>query len=340
MIKIINNKNELEILKPDLEEVYRNHKGFSFFSPTYILESINKSEYKKDITSLYFVLIKPKNKILSYIPFYIDSKKTLRFIFDKHTDFCGVIGQKPDLYIFKDLSKKILNESRIHNVSLDNMLPGDSLLNNLKHFLGDGVAITCYNNHSFIHINDKGFLGHLKSKEKSELKRVRNKNESLTFEVLNGNKAFPAKEIKAIRNQMIANKIRNNNFFGDSFLSFSKSLYDAGELEIFTKWNGDTLVSSSLVLKNSYSNVRLVWIDLYADIQYINLSSYIDYVYYLKSYSPLILNFGRGSYDYKTKNFQPEVKNLYNLRYSKSKYKFLFTNYYLVRYFLKRVIKE
>jgi hypothetical protein len=341
MLEVIDDIEILYHLKSELEDVYNNHTGWSFYSPTFFLTAYKEFQFESDKTHLFFIIMREDNKIVSYIPLYIDQKKTLRFIFDEHTDFCGVIGVQPDFNFFKDLSKVILNESKINKISLDNLLPDDSLLNHLKHFLGVGTAITSYNNHSFISSGvSSSFLWHLKSKERSELKRVQNKNADFDFLVFDGDQVFPEEQIKLLRNQMIANKSRTLDFFEDRFLTFSKLLYKGGELEVFTKWNNKQLLSCSLVLKNSKTNFRMVWIDLFADIQFINLSAYVNYIRYLENNQPSVLSFGRGSYDFKTKNFQPLIQNIYNLRFSKSKCDILFSNYYQLKYFLKRIIKN
>ncbi|MNL38882.1 hypothetical protein D3C87_1611270 [compost metagenome] len=84
----------------------------------------------------------------------------------------------------------------------------------------------------------------------------------------------------------------------------------------------------------------MVWIDLYADVQLINLSAYVDYIDHLRGSSPLLLSFGRGSYDYKARNFQPDLQNLYNLRYSKNKFDFFFSHYQGIKQFVKRLVRE
>lgn len=341
MLEVIDDIKILYDIKLELEEVYNKHVGWSFNSPTFFLTAYKEFQFESDKTHLFFIIMRENNKIVSYIPLYIDQKKILRFIFDEHTDFCGVIGEKPNFNFFKDLSKVILKDSKINRISLDNLLPDDPLLNHLNNFLGTGATIYSYNNHSFISLTtSKGFLEHLKSKEKSELKRIQNKNKDFDFEVFDGGKVFPENLMKELRNQMIANKSRSADFLDDSFLSFSKVLYNAGELEVFSKWDNGKLVSASMVLSKNKSNYRMVWIDLFENIQFVNLSAYVDYIHYLEQYFPSVFSFGRGSYDYKAKNFQPQIQNLYNLRYSKSKFDFFFTNYYPLKYFLKRIIKK
>ena len=341
MLEIIKNVTSLGEMQQKLDVVYQNHTNLSFYSPAYVLASFEYVLTSDKRNSLFFVVNKIQNEITHYMPWYIDANKTLRFIFDKHTDYCSCIGPEMNFSMLKDLAKLIITNPEIKRVDFENLLPNDALLNSFKHFLGLGSVISCYNNHSFISSSaSKDFFHHLKSKEKSELKRVHNKNKNYNFEVFDGKEVFPEKQIRVLRDLMIANKSRNTTFFDDEFLSFSKLLYDAGELEIFSKWDKEHLVSSSMVLKNNTGNYRMVWIDLYADIQFVNLSAYVDYIHHLEQYSPIVFSFGRGSYDYKAKNFQPQIQNLYNLRYSKSKFDFFFTNYYLLKYFLKRIIKK
>lgn len=341
MLQIINNIEDLKAIKKKLEIVYHQHVHLSFFSPAYVIASFERNLASDKRNYLFFVLNKIGNEIINYIPFYIDENKTLRFIFDKHTDYCGSIGADMSFSMLKDLFKLVINHKEIKYIELDNLLPNDSLLNSFKHFFGLGVVITCYNNHSFINTySSNDFFTQLKSKEKSELKRIQKKNENYNFEVFDGEKTFPTSEIRLLRDQMIANKSRAIDFFDDSFLSLIELLYNAGELEIFSKWDQDRMVSSSMVLKNEVNGFRMVWIDLFADIQFINLSAYIDYIYHLQFYPKILFSFGRGSYDYKANNFQPNLQNLYNLRYSKSKFSFFFSYFHSIKQLSKRIIRE
>ncbi|WP_282787883.1 hypothetical protein [Flavobacterium croceum] len=341
MLEIINDIKVLAELKPELDEIYHHHQGLSFSSPAFIINIWNEFHSQSLKEELFFILAKDKKKIVSYIPLYIDNKRTLRFIFDTHTDFCGIVGENLDFSFFKDLSKIILNDSRIATICFDNLLPESKLLNYFQHFFKPGVLISCYNNHSFISSTlENNFLSHLKSKEKSELKRIQNKNKEYDFEVFSGEKQFPEKEVRMLRSEMVDRKVRNHNFLDDSFINVLKDLYNAGEVEIYAKKSSENrLLSASFVLKNNKKQLRMVWIDLYTDIQFINLSSYIDYINYLEDFSPITFDFGRGSYDYKANNFQPQIQNLYSLRYSKSKYDFFFTNYFPLKEFVKRIVK-
>lgn len=340
MLEIIKDTDTLYSLKSELQNVFLKHKKISFSSPDFIFFAWQNFFASNKDAELFFVVAKRNGSVVSYIPLCIDKKGTLRFIFDLHTDFCGVVGDDLDFSFYKDLHRSIMNEAAIKRINLDNLLPNDPLLNAFKHFFGAGVQICCYNNYSFLEsTTDSVFFKHLKSKEKSELKRIQNKNVEYNFLVITSEHQFPKEEILKLRQVMISNKVRSSDFFDDSFVRFAQNLFAKDELEIFSKWNNEKqMVSCSLVLKNQ--ELRMVWIDLYAEVKNINLSAYIDYLHFLEKQKPITFNFGRGSYDYKAKNFLPNLQNLYNLRFSKSKYSFLFTNHYPLRYFFKRIIKS
>ncbi|MDP2067939.1 MAG: hypothetical protein Q8K04_03135 [Lutibacter sp.] len=341
MLEVIDEIKILNDIKFELEGVYNKHVGWSFNSPTFFLTAYKEFQFESDKTHLFFIIMRENNKIVSYIPLYIDQKKTLRFIFDEHTDFCGVIGEKPAFNFFKDLSKVILNESKINKISLDNLLPDDSLLNYLKNFLGVGTAISCYNNHSFIHSDLKiGYYSKLKSRQRSELLRVSKINKAYGFKVFDSPNNFPFEEIVALRNKMISNGWRDKSFFNDKFIKFCHKLYDSKELVLITNWQQNKIVSIVFVFKNVEQKLYTFWLTLYdADIKYINLTTYVDFISSLEKKDEYYFSFGRGDYSFKS-TFCPNVQNLYNLRYSKSKFDFLFTNYYLLKYFLKRIIKK
>ena len=339
MFQVISNIADIRAIQVNLEQVYQQHQPLSFYSPQYILNAAALFGTAAPKSELFFVIYKIKQQVTHYIPLYIDHKHTLRFIFDRHTDYCACIGPPINFVMVKELVKLITDHPGVKRIEFDNLLADDPLLNGFRHFLKSGTAISCYNNHSFIELTGgKLYFDQLKSKEKSELKRVQKKNENFPFEVFSNNKPFPGHQIQQLRDQMIASKSRDADFFDHPFMALSEALYQAGELEVFSKLDKGELVSASMVLKNK--NYRMVWIDLFADIQFINLSAYIDYIQYLEQFPQTTFSFGRGSYDYKAKNFQPKLQNLYNLRYSKSKWDFYFFNYYPIKLFVKRLIKE
>jgi hypothetical protein len=334
MLEVIDDIKILYDLKVELEQVYDKHVGWSFCSPTFFLTAFKEFEFIN--TSLFFVIMRQNEKIVSYIPLYIDKRNTLRFIFDEHTDFCGVIGEKPGFNFFKDLSKIILKESKIKKISLDNLVPDDSLLNHLKNFLGSGAAISCYNNHSFISSDiENGYFSKLKARQRSELFRVSKLNKAFDFKLFDYPEVFPLAEIIHLRNKMINKGWRDKTFFDEKFVAFCEKLYESKELILITNRKENEILSIVFVFKNEKLKLFTFWLTLYDnDIKYINLTSYIDFIKSVEKKWDCHFNFGRGGYAFKS-TFCPNIENLYNLRFSKSKFDFLFTNFYFLKYFLK-----
>ena len=77
----------------------------------------------------------------------------------------------------------------------------------------------------------------------------------------------------------------------------------------------------------------LVWIDMYDDSKMINLYNYILAISSLSAEESVKINFGRGSYNYKIKNFLPVEKKLYSMYIFSSK------SSELKFFFERRVIK-
>lgn len=340
MLNFISTYKELKESETELQNFYESIQQDHFLSPHYCIKAYELFYNADDSNKIYFIIKRIKNNIVGYIPMYINAKGVLKFIFDKHTDFLSEVGVQFDFNDFKKITQEITVNTYIKRIDLDNLPSGSKVLNYFKHFYLQGCCVYSYNNHSFIVTKgSKDLLKHLSSSNRSELKRVSKKNNQFTFKVYTFPELFPKNDIEKLRLKMISNGSREDNFLEKNALNLIEYLFNQGEIEIFSKISGDDFVSASFVLKNN-ADKRMVWIDLYDDIQYVNLSSYIEYVNYLDSNGMNYLSFGRGSYDYKAKNFQPNCENLYNLRYSKSKWDFFFTNYYPIKGFVKRIVKS
>jgi len=338
MLTVISSFEELKGIESELADFYKTFDANYFLSPVYCIKAYEL--FNNDEDSIYFIIKRDKSIIVGYIPLLVDVKGILKFIYDKHTDFLSEVGLQFDFNDYKKITQEIENNQRIKKIDLDNLHSESKLLHFFKHFFTKGCSVHSYNNHSFITTKEKGgLLKHLSSSNRSELKRICKKTSSSTFNVIMHPESFPKKEIEGLIITMIANGSRENNFLDKKTFNLIEYLYENGEVEIFSKSLNNQLVSASVALKNKVGK-RMVWIDLYDDIQYINLSSYIEYIYYLNEKDVRYLNFGRGSYDYKAKNFLPNCENLYNLRYSKSKWDFFFTNYYSIKEFMKRIVKK
>ena len=129
MFQVINDIAGVRAVQQDLNVVYQKHAHLSFYSPEYVIASFEHFLAADKRNDLFFVVNKIENKITHYIPWYIDANKTLRFIFDRHTDYCSCIGPDMNFSMLKDLAKIIIDNKDIKHIELDNLLPGDTLLN-------------------------------------------------------------------------------------------------------------------------------------------------------------------------------------------------------------------
>lgn len=340
MIKIIEDIEELISLNSELEKVYKSNGYWCMISPTLIISFFNfLSKQNKDIV-LYIVLNINNDEVESYLPLYIDESETLRFVFDVHIDYCGIIGKKVESKFLKDLSNLIQTDNRIQRVDFDNLLLNDSLLNGLKYYLKFGACISSYNSHSFIlSSKEHGYFKSLKSRDRSELLRVAKKNNNTVFSTFYYPDPFPLKEILTLRDKMIFNGYRNKDFLNESFLLIIESLYKSKELILISNLIDDDMVSIVFTFKNNLQKSYIFWIALYdKNIQYINLTSYLNFILQNEFEDNYCYSFARGEYAFKT-TFSPVTENLYNFRYSKSKWDFFFTNYYPIKEFVKRIVK-
>jgi len=341
MLKILSDLNDVISLKAELYRVYALYRELTFYSPTFVINSYRQFLTQEKKSELFFLLYLNDDKIMAYLPLYIDSNKTLRFIFDKHTDYCGVIGQSPDFDFFKDLSKVIKIEPKIKKIDLDNLSPNDSLINYFRQYFGSGVIISSYNNHSYISSQiNIGYFTFLKSKYRSELKRVQNKTNIYQFKVFSAPDVFPLHDILMLKQKVVKKGWRNESIYNEDFMFFTQEMYKTGELILISEWDKDRLISIVFVFKNSGLKLFTFWLTLFdEDVQYINLSNYLNFISLKEKENNYNFSFGRGNYDFKTK-FCPKIENLYNLRYSKSKLDFWFSVFYPIKLFAKRLIKE
>ena len=338
MLTVIRSFEDLMSIELDLNAFYKSFKEYYFLSPGYCIKAYELFYNVNDTNSIYFIIKRVDDKIVGYIPLYINTKGILKFIHQKHTDFLSEVGSQFNFNDYKNITQKIEKNSLIKKIDLDNLHSESKMLHFFKHFFMGRCSVYSYNNHSFLKTKEKGgMLIHLSSSDRSELRRIHKKTKFI-FKIFTHTEIFPRNKIESLIVKMISNGSRENNFLESNTLNFIEYLFEKGEVEIFTKTINSQFVSASVVLKNKVGK-RMVWIDLYDDIPYINLGSYIEYINYLNENGIKYLNFGRGSYDYKAKNFKPNCENLFNFRYSKSKWDFFFTNYYPIKEFAKRFLK-
>ena len=123
---------------------------------------------------------------------------------------------------------------------------------------------------------------------------------------------FPKKDMIYLRDKMIKKGSRKHGFLNDERLSLIENLYNSGLVVLHFVKKGDCVNSCNIILKSSYDRF-MFWIDLYDDVQMINIFSYVVFMKHFSSEHPLFVNFGRGRYFYKYSNFVPIFNNLYKI---------------------------
>jgi predicted N-acyltransferase len=161
---------------------------------------------------------------------------------------------------------------------------------------------------------------HLKSKERNELKKANKKNTQFIFRSLNNiENQFPELSIIEIRDKMIKNKTRGKSFFDRKFINLTRDLFDHGVLTINLMSEANIYHSVSMNVTDKDSFWSMFWISMYDDDQLINIATYNNYInFQLKIDKNSTIDFGRGGYNYKLRNYLPIVKNVYNLEWGKS----------------------
>ena len=122
---------------------------------------------------------------------------------------------------------------------------------------------------------------------------------------------FPVNEIYYMRSRMIKLGIRKNNFLNESQINIIRELYNSKKLIISLVRHNNKVQAISFILKNNHK--YLFWIDMFDDSKMINLFNYISYMREVSVNESVIVNFGRGTYNYKIVNFKPTIKQLYTI---------------------------
>lgn len=155
---------------------------------------------------------------------------------------------------------------------------------------------------------------HLKSKEKSEIKRFKKKTGemTITFPTL-----FPSESIDKLRKSMVTSGRRSSNFLNKKMLSFLQGCFEDGLLEVVVFSNLNKACAINFIFNNNKS--KIIFIDIYDEKSYRNISAYVHLLEYYNNQATVdSVSFGRGPYQYKIKNFKPSVQPLIDILISNS----------------------
>ena len=328
--RLILNLAEFKDLENDWRNLYENSKNnsvfqsfeFNYFSWKYDLEKLKNS--------LAIVIAYDSVKIRAIFPFYIDKKSRLRFINDLHADFCDSVSV---IHInFDEIIKVLSSNFKIHYFQLINLREESFLID---YSIINKFSVIYDVDYSVLHFNKGVFPDNCliyKSKQKTEFRRILRINKNKDFKIIDYTKApFPKLEIEDLRKKMILLGVRNKDFLSDNQLLIIEELYLSGKL-VLSIVSERGIVNAISFIINSPSEY-LVWIDMYDDSKMINLCNYILAISSLSSKESVKINFGRGSYNYKIKNFLPVEKKLLSIYIFSSKY------FELKFFFERRVIQ-
>lgn len=350
MISITNTIEGFEHLHKNWEDLYHDsHNPTPFQRFSYNFSAWQFIQENDHFSTLHIVCVyRQKDKLLQAIfPCFVDIAGTLRFINDRHTDFCsGIIrsGFEHDYHLFDEFASHIETEASIKGFCFDN-LKADNYLFSIFEYLFKGSQIRMSNKWSHFHIPSSEIgsrtyvdaLSQLNSKEKYRLKNIAKKMELLNFRFfVKSESPYPELQIESLAKTMIAAGIRTDSYFDNSFLNIFKKCYDAGVLAVAITYNENTPIAINLYLVNDKEYID--WIALYKESHYNmwNLLQMVEYIYENKGG---VLNFARGQYQYKIHNFRPIIDTLFCITYSKGKFKQFLNWIDVSKFYLKRVVK-
>lgn len=345
MISVVSQENAFQELEGTWNELYNAADAMTpFQSFAYNWNSWQFSHGKKDSLHI-VVVIRQKDKLVQAIfPCYIDGKGALRFVNDRDSDFCGPIIHKGfvgDYHVYEEFSDHVKAQKEIHHVRFENLVAQNAVLGYLRYFFTGAVV---YNNnaYSILQIEQRKGDDHftkalpvLNATERNRIKKVYNKLKISTFVRFDGDVDYPEKELEILMQSMVEAGIREMDY-QKTFVPLLKTLYKEKMLLIGVTYLDGQPLAANIFLKgeNEYIN----WLVFYTDKQY-NLWNVLQHIEYF-SETGAVLNFARGLYEYKMRNFRPVIYTLYSLRYSASTLGTLNDIRYVGWHFFRKLVKR
>lgn len=332
-IRIINHIDDFILLEESWNNLFDLRKS-SIFQSFYFNYSSWKYLISKDKSRKLSILTIYQNQILIGIfPFYID-RRLIRFINDKHADFCDILLVENVVLDLSKILQKIIKKYNVKSLQLINLKENSLFFQQINsNFKFQRRYITTQ--YSFIKLQRGNFPNNSKnllSKQKYEIKKILKKTNAQHQILSNYNKdKFPLFEIQNLRDTMISNELRGKDFLDNDFLFLLERMFLKDLIDISIVKNHLDALAISFIAKND--NDFMFWVDIFDNTKRINLYNYSRYMMSLSKNSVIEMNFGRGLYKYKMINFHPDIADLFALdiffnRFSFSSYRikdFLFS---------------
>lgn len=356
MIKVIETIEDFKAMETAWDELYAGNSQLTPFQ-SFKYNFLSWTIFMQNAGNLYIILVLNNNNynyIEAIFPCYLDKDKTLRFINDRHTDFCSALVRKEkeyDFLLFEETASFMMSDSRIRMIRFDNLEPDNPLMSVLKPFCKT-LIVHDFNAYSQIDIQkrdeDKGFVDsirHINGKKKKNLMTRLRKEHDLELLICHkGNEQpFPMDEVQYLSGVMIEKKERASSYFSSKMIEYWKEMYEAGILSIAMLYQQQEIKSINFMFYGNNRNEYIKWIMLYSDKRY-NLVINLKLIELFYNSGGARVNFARGVYDYKMENFHPQVNNLYRLTISKSLWTsikaLMSTNFHYSKMIVKSIIRK
>lgn len=282
---------------------------------------------KKQIKELYIVNYGTSSKIDFILPGYINHKNQLCFLQSGSADFLNILYcEGADISMLINLCfKNVLTNKNITTINLLNIISESPLLGYLPYVLKDKYFFifqnTIHSGLSYKGYDPKDYHKNLNANKKKKIRRV-NREIPSKLEIYSAeNMTFPDKPISDLLEIMEIESIRTAVNFNE-ILDIHKYFYKQNKLKFAVQILDDKIVSMTSFV-NLKENEIMLWIDFYdPKIKNINLKLYYLLMEYFFNQS-ISISFGTGAYSYKTQNFNPEQRPLFQVFATGYKWQFI-----------------
>lgn len=331
MIKVFQNEMAFHVLTKEWTDLYSN----SYFVTPFQSLTFNSLAWERhgEKNHLFiFIVLQSNTKLpLALFPCYVDGNHALRFINDEDCDFCSPlirIGYEHNYALSEEISDFLINSKSFKRIKWVNLVGNSVVLSNFMPFMRCIVSYPI-NAFSYFYIHSsKDGVAYIDSinqienaKDRNRLKKIGNKMKDANFifyKKSNRETDYPSEIVTKLVDVMIKKGIRTKEYFNDQFLTFIKNMYERGILVIGVTFLKEEPVALSFSLIDNKKEL-IQWVALYLEKKY-NLWNVLQLVNYLYEKGGNIrLNFARGIYEYKLRNFRPIIEPLYCFYYSKTK---------------------
>lgn len=336
-VSIISDIAEFKRIKEDWGSLFetREYSIFQSFEFSYYSWKFELS--KNHQNHLYVIEVRVKSLLVAIFPLYIDPFKRLRFINDKHADFCDfLIHDNFDVELISSYVSRYISSKSLYLINLRE----DSVAYNLfRRGKFNNYYIQSFQKYSDLIFPRGSFpdrYDRYKSKNKAVFRRIKRVHHDKSHIILSRESDdFPLKDILLLKERMIKSGLRGPSFLSNDRLMLIEELFNSNRLVISIIHKDVDVHAISFILKKS--NEYLFWISLFDNIKMIHIYNYILFIQAVSNDGKVCINFGRGAYDYKLTNFKPDVKLLFTVFVFQNKLqRIIFVSYSKVKMIIRK----